>query len=183
MKRYGSRLPLVIGPIIAGTGLALFIRPDVGGSYWITFFPAIVVLGLGMAVSVAPLTTTVMNSVSENRAGIASGINNAVSRTAGLLAIAVLGLVMFHAFNACLDQRLDQVTPSVRVTLKEQQIKLAAAEIPRGVDEKTRSALKRSVNDCFVRGFRWVMAFGAVLSLASSLTSLILLEPRKRTAK
>jgi EmrB/QacA subfamily drug resistance transporter len=184
IKQYGSRLPLVVGPIIVAIGFALFLRPGVAGNYWTTFFPAVVVLGLGMAISVAPLTTTVMNSVSENRAGIASGINNAVSRTAGLLAIAVLGLVMFQAFDACLDQRLDRITvePHIRQHLKEQRIKLAAAEIPADVDEITRIHLKELINECFVYGFRWVMFCGAMLAIASSLTSLVLLEPRKRTA-
>src|SRR5207253_3957463 len=146
VKRYGSRLPLVIGPIIAGIGFALFIRPGVDSSYWTAFLPAIVVLGLGMAISVAPLTTTVMNSVSESRAGMASGINNAVSRTAGLLAIAVLGLIMFHAFNTCLDRRLDQVVVpgEVRQTLDSQRIKLAAMEIPGSLDEATRAPVKQA---------------------------------------
>src|SRR5438477_3980334 len=109
VKHYGSRLPLIVGPIIAAAGFALFVLSGVDSSYWTAFLPAIIVLGLGMAISVAPLTTTVMNSVSESRAGIASGINNAVSRTAGLLSIAVLGLIMFHTFNSCLDQRLNQM--------------------------------------------------------------------------
>ncbi len=185
IKHYGSRLPLVIGPIIAGLGLALFGSTGMRENYWTAFFPAVVVLGLGMAISVAPLTTTVMNAVPENRAGIASGINNAVSRTAGLLAIAVLGLVMFQAFNNCLDRQLDLLAakPDVRETLNQQRIKLAAAEVPPSGDEGLDKALHEAIKYCFVQGFRWVMFCGAALALASSLTSVALLEPRKRTAK
>ena len=180
VKRYGSRLPLVIGPIIAGTGFALFIRPGIGGSYWKTFFPAVVVLGLGMAISVAPLTTTVMNSIRESQAGIASGINNAVSRTAGLLAIAVLGLVMFQAFNRCLDQRVNQlsVPADVRQALDSQRIKLAAIELPATTDSATRDAIKTAINECFVSGFRRVMLIGGVLALASSLMAWLVIRDR-----
>ena len=178
VKRYGSRLPLVIGPIVAGVGFALFIRPGAGSGYWTGFFPAIVVLGMGMAIAVAPLTTTVMNSVKSSHAGIASGVNNAVSRTAGLLAIAIFGLIMFHVFNGCLDQRLDQlrVTPEIRQSLNEQRINLAAAEVPASAGEATRLAIKQAIDDCFVSGFRRVMLTGAVLALASSLVAWLLIR-------
>jgi len=179
VKRYGSRLPLVVGPIIAGIGFALYLRPGLGGSYWTTFFPAIVVLGFGMAISVAPLTTTLMNSVRQSRAGIASGINNAVSRTAGLLSIAVLGLIMFHAFNTCLDRRLNQIvlTPQIRQALNAERIKLAAAEIPTA-DAATRAAIKQAIDECFVSGFRRVMLVGAVLALAGSVLAWLLIRDR-----
>jgi EmrB/QacA subfamily drug resistance transporter len=178
VKRYGSRLPLVVGPIIAGAGFALFIRPGTSGSYWTTFFPAIVVLGFGMAVSVAPLTTTVMNAVRENRAGIASGINNAVSRTAGLLAIAVLGLIMFHAFSNCLDVRLNQLTvkAEVREALHNQRMKLAAAELPSDIDQTTRDAVELAIAECFVSGFRRVILCGAALAFASSLVAFLIIR-------
>jgi EmrB/QacA subfamily drug resistance transporter len=92
--RIGARTPLLLGGVLAGVGFLAYALPGSGGSYWTTFFPAAIVLGCGGALFVAPLTTTVMNSVPVEHAGVASGINNAVARTAGLIGIAALGLAV-----------------------------------------------------------------------------------------
>src|SRR5438445_4218239 len=99
VARHGPRGPLIIGPLIAALGFALFAVPTVGDSYWKTFFPAMIVLGFGMALTVAPLTTVVMSSVDQDHAGTASGINNAVARVAGVLAIALFGVVIVGSFG------------------------------------------------------------------------------------
>jgi len=175
---YGAKLPLVVGPIIAAAGFALLAVPGVGDNYWSAFFPAVVVLGFGMALSVAPLTTTVMNSVPTNRVGIASGINNAVSRAAGLLAIAALGIVMLHVFNRSIDSRLSnlEVSAEVQRSLEDQRINLAATTIPQDLAPSIRQSLKRAINESFVKGFRRVMLLGAVLALASGVTSLLVIS-------
>jgi EmrB/QacA subfamily drug resistance transporter len=180
---YGPKLPLIVGPLIAAFGFALFTLPGVGGSYWTNFFPPIVVLGLGMAVSVAPLTTTVMNSVAQRRVGIASGINNAVARSAGLLAIAVLGIVMLDVFNDGLDRRVTEwkLPALASQSLQAQRKKLAAAALPEDQDSATRQLIRRAVDESFVTGFRAIMAIGAALALASAVTALTLMgtTPRK----
>lgn len=106
-SRYGARALLTVGPVIAAAGFAMIALPWVRGEYWRGFFPALTLLGLGMTITVAPLTTTVMTSVPATRTGVASGINNAVARVASLLAIAVLGIVFVWSHDAALDARLD----------------------------------------------------------------------------
>jgi predicted MFS family arabinose efflux permease len=102
--RYGPRLPLTVGPMIAAIGFALFSRVTDDGSYWSGVFPAVIVMSIGMAITVAPLTTTVMTSVDERHAGLASGVNNAVSRVAILLAVAVTGVVTEGSFQTGLTR-------------------------------------------------------------------------------
>lgn len=180
VNRYGSQLPLTIGPIIAAIGFGLFALPGIGGSYWMTFFPAVIVLGFGMAVTVAPLTTTVMDAVSQDRAGIASGINNAVARTAGLLSIAVLSLVILAAFSQSLNRRLATLNlpPGVREILESQRIKLAAAEIPPNLNPELTTLLKQAIAFAFVDGFRIVIAIAVVLALSSAVVAKVTLKRR-----
>lgn len=180
VSRYGAKLPLTLGPVIAAVGFALFAIPEVGGSYWTTFFPAIAVLGVGMAVSVAPLTTTVMGAVKVSQAGIASGINNAVSRTAGLLAIAILSIVVLNAFNRSLDQRLATlgISPEVQQMLAQERIKLAGAEVPPGLSSEVKAILSEVIALSFVDSFRLIMFIAVVLALASALVAFLTIKKR-----
>jgi EmrB/QacA subfamily drug resistance transporter len=170
VARYGARRPLIIGPLIAALGFVLFAVPSVGDSYWKAFFPAVVVLGFGMAVTVAPLTTIVMNSVDRDRVGTASGINNAVARVAGVLAIAVLGIVMVNAFSSRLNYSLAHLSlpPGILAQIRAEQVKLAGMQVPAGLDPGTKAALKESIGRAFVFGFRIVMLTCACLSAASA---------------
>src|SRR5215510_1787492 len=183
IDRFGARLPLTIGPTIAAAGFMLFAVPSVSGNYWTSFFPAVIVLGLGMAISVAPLTTTVMSAVGEEQAGVASGINNAVSRTAGLLAIAVFGVMMLHAFSQTLASRMNelQLDDRVRHSVYEERVKLAGLEVPSDIDSATREQLKAVVAAAFVRGFRIIMFTSAALALASAASSWLFIRKSRPT--
>lgn len=178
VRRYGPKLPLVAGPVIAATGFVLFTVPGVGGRYWTTFFPGVVVLGLGMAMSVAPLTTTVMNSVSQARVGIASGVNNAVSRVAGLLSVALFGIALVHVFSTHLDHKLLSlnIRPELRLSIDGQKTKLAGIELPSEISPRQDSILRQTIAESYVSGFRSVMVISAFLSLLSAFCAWFLID-------
>ena len=170
VTRFGAKRPLIVGPLISAAGFLLFAVPSVGGAYWTTFFPGFVVLGLGMAVSVAPLTTVVMGAVSQSHAGTASGINNAVARLAGLLAVAIFGMSMVSAFSHYMNHDLMQMNIPLDALrdLQSNVARLAAVAIPRDIDPSTAAQLKTLIDRAFVFGFRIIMLACAALSLASS---------------
>jgi hypothetical protein len=180
----GAKIPLVVGPTIAAAGFALFARPGIGGSYWTTWFPAMCVLGLGMTVTIAPLTTTVMNALGEPLAGTASGVNNAVSRAAGLLAIAALGALLAQVFEARLQDGLAHagLPHGVADAVFARRRQLAAIGAPAGAASAVAARVHAVVGAAFVAGFRAVMFAGAGLAVASALSAWWLISGRRPDA-
>ena len=170
VARVGSRLPLTIGPLGAAIGLALFARMGIGGNYWTTYFPAIIVLGLGMAILVAPLTTTAMSAVETQHAGVASGVNNAVARIAGLLAIAVFGILLIRSFDARVAVALDELRlpAASRVAVDRELPKLAAADVSALPDPAAARAVQEVIDRAFVSSFRLIMLTAAGVTFAAA---------------
>jgi EmrB/QacA subfamily drug resistance transporter len=186
VARTGPRLPLTVGPAIAAVGLALFARGGISGSYWFTVFPAVCLLGFGMTITVAPLTTTVMGAVETHRAGVASGINNTVSRVAGLLAIAVFGVLLAQKFDAEVRPRLDRlVLPTAARTEVEKQLpKMAGAELKNvELEPQQRAAVLLSIDEAFVSGFRLVAIGSALLALAAGGFGAAIRNPSSSTTR
>lgn len=183
VARFGPKAPLIIGPLITAVGFLLFAVPSVESNYWTTFFPAFVVLGLGMAVTVAPLTTVVMDSVESDRSGTASGINNAVARVAGLLAIAILGAVMVQAFGHKLQDSLRglDLPAGVQSYIQSNLVKLGGLEVPAIPDPYTAATVRADIAHAFVFAFRLIMVICASLAVLSAGVALRMI-PAERSA-
>jgi EmrB/QacA subfamily drug resistance transporter len=168
--RIGPRLPLTIGPALAGAGFFLLAVASPEASYAASLLPALSVLGLGMAITVAPLTTTVLDAVDRSDTGTASGINNAVARVAALLAIAVFGIAAAGTFNRSLDRRLDAagISAEIRQHLQAERSKLGAMKPPRGVPDADSQAIERAVKGSLHSSFRIVGLSSAALALLAS---------------
>jgi EmrB/QacA subfamily drug resistance transporter len=184
VARVGPRVPMVIGSTLTAAGFILLALPATGGSYWTTFLPGLTALGVGMGVTVTPLTATVMGAAGSEHAGLASGINNAVARAASLLAVAALGLLLLNRFDHALARELDAIGTSVaaRSFVEAQSSRLAAAELPVGIDAPTRAALRNALDVAFVSGFRWLMVSCAMLAAGSATIALVLFARPERSA-
>lgn len=183
VDRYGSKIPLTIGPFIAACGFALFALPAANGaSYWTSYFPAVMVMSAGMAIAVAPLTTTVMGAVEERHAGTASGINNAVSRTAGLIAVAAFGVVLVMSFERRFvsDVSSMQISPVVREQLLAQANQLAEVKVPDTLSPDQANAVSQSIRKSFIAGFRVVTIIAALLAVLSSIVAWVLIPGKLR---
>jgi MFS family permease len=179
VDRVGARLPLIVGPTIVAVGFFLLSMPGTEGTYWTTFFPPMVVLGFGMAITVAPLTTTVLNSVAQHQTGVASGINNAVAQVASLLMIAILGTVGIAALNRSLDQHMASTPASAEVRKG-----FVMPGVPAGTPEPARQAAHTIIADSFRDTIRRVILIAASLALASAASAALTIRtsPASRAA-
>jgi len=177
----GARIPLVVGPAISALAFALLALTETSGSYWTTFLFPIALLGLGMTIAVAPLTTVVMDAVSKHHVGAASGINNAVAAVARLLAVAILGAVGLAAYNREIDERLASRTISAdvgHVIADARGSFVTPPSLEKLRDEDRRIAgeiLNRSLAD----SIRLVMFLSCGLALAAAACGAVAAPPRK----
>jgi EmrB/QacA subfamily drug resistance transporter len=183
--RFGPRWFMTIGPFIGAIGLTLLLRLDVQADYWTQLLPGLVVFGIGLSATVAPLTAAVLGGVEVEHAGIASGINNAIARVAGLLAVAVAGVFVSSQFISTLDDKLAGVplTPRAQAAISVAKDKPLAATVPPGIRGRQRVELQTALDDASLRAFRVSVVFGAGLVLAAGVISLVgVRDPRREVS-
>jgi EmrB/QacA subfamily drug resistance transporter len=179
--RYGPRLPLMVGPALVSVGFGLLALVGLTGgpsNYWWTFFPGIIVFGLGMAITVAPLTAAVMGAVAGHAAGTASGVNNAVSRTAGVLAIAIVGAAALVIFAGALEARTAGLglPTAAQAELRSASAQLGATPVPADVPPGQVDAVQLAIRQAMVTTYQMVMLACAVLAALSAAAAAWLIE-------
>jgi EmrB/QacA subfamily drug resistance transporter len=180
IPRLGARIPLVIGGALTGVAFLLYALPGIGGAYWATYFPAVCMLGIGASFFVAPLTTTIFDSSDPSQSGIASAINNAISRASGLLAIAVLGILLTAVFEHRLEtgSSARQVAPSTMTLLMNERDRLTPGTVPPDIPAADRSAVALALAGGYLAGYRSVMVASAAISFAAALIALMFLPAK-----
>ncbi len=179
--KFGARKPLIAGPLVAGIGIFLLSLPGVTNgpsAYWGTFFPGILILGVGMGIVVAPLTAAVMSSVPSGNTGIASGINNTMARIAGLVAIAVLGSFIIISFRNNLEYRTADMnlTSNQHTELINNSKDLAETKPPRGLTGSEAEHINADIKYSFVSAFDLILYISAILALLSAVTAFFSVE-------
>ena len=178
--RLGPRPLLVAGPLLSALGFALLGVAGADSSYWTTFFPAILVLGFGMALSVAPLTTVVLDSVPEENGGIASGLNNAVSETGSLFAFSVVGVVGFAWYARTFERAIATLplADAVRLGLRAQRTRLLDLDVPASLGAADVALVHTAAAGAFIDSFRLVVGLAAGLAILSAITAALMLKSR-----
>jgi MFS family permease len=181
--KYGPRWLMGIGPIIAGIGLLLLMRIDVKADYWTDLLPALIVFGLGLSMTVAPLTSTVLAAVDEKHSGVASGVNNAIARIAGLLAIAVLGAFVTTQFASVVDDRLGDrpLSPVARDAVAEAKARSLSTAPAQRVPPRERPVVKKALEQASESAFHLGLGIGAVLVMAGGVVSLVGIQNPRRS--
>ena len=185
IDRVGARIPLIAGPAITAVGFALMALPGITSGpdqYWVTYFPSVIVLGVGMGITVAPLTTAVMGSAPQGSTGVASGINNAVARTAGVLAVAILGALAIGIFSSNLDARTNalEIPEQAKTELRAQAPQFGAAQPPASLTEEQAAAASEAIKLSFVDTFRLIAGIATTLAVLSAVMAALLIENRPK---
>ena len=179
VTRYGEKLPLMIGPTFAAAAFILFALPGVGGSYWATYFPAVVVLGFGMSLVFAPLSIAILNAVEEEHSGLGSGVNRAVQRMAKVLGLAMLAFLVLAAFHNSLDARVNglDLTPGQEAALRAEKADLGASHImEKGNSDGEDAAIDRAVDHAFLSAFRFAMYVSAGMAATSAIAAALVIR-------
>lgn len=179
--KIGTRTPLIIGPLLTTIGFFLFSLPGLTSgpeAFWTTFFPAIVVAGAGMGITVAPLTTAVMNAVPRESTGTASGVNNTIARTAGVLAIAVMGAFGLITFQSSLTARVAPLELSMEAKdqLRQEIPKMAEATPPEAATTSPKKEIKTAVKYAFIDTFKQSALIATILAGLGVLTAYIFIK-------
>lgn len=176
--RFGARPLLVAGPLITSIGFILLGIYGYGSSYWFNFFPGIFFMGLGVALSFAPLNTTVMSSVDRSDAGTASGVNKAVSRLSGMLSVALLGALAISLFGGQLTSRMEKqnVPQEIQQQMLKEKTSLAKADVPEDIPTETQEVLEKSIKESFLSSFRIVMFVSAGLVFLGAVCAIFMID-------
>lgn len=179
--KIGPRIPMIVGPTIVGLGMSVFILPGTHANYFLTFLPGLILFGLGMSLVIAPLTKSAL-AVDTKFSGSASGVNNAVARIAGLMAVALLGAIVLSLFGQRLHQTMNTypLTPQEKQQIFLQKNQLGSIEIPVQFSALAQKMAQQSIDDSFVYSFRWAMGINAFLAFASAIISFIYIRPEKK---